>query len=440
MWMWILIGFTIVTKVHGSSDGRFPKSCESMAPVHVSRGGILYTPQTTDPPFMVDYLPISKPGEPITVLLKSKQSTNFRGFLLEAREVEDKGRPVGKFIMLEPDTTQLLTCGDLTDSAVSQTNNRQKNLIRVNWTAQGQEQELNVIFRATFVQSFTTFWERVSVPLPQPTSTPEPSTTTSTPEPSTTTSTPEPSTTANTPEPSTTTSTPEPSTTTSTPEPSTTTSTPHPSTTTSTPEPCTTSTPEPSTTTSTPEPSTTTSTPHPSTTTSTPQPSPTTSTPKPSTTTSIPKPSTTKSTTEPLLKDPCTTPFNIGERETTMLMCLDCVLEEIKLEISNVITVLFASSPFYHYVNKVSKIVGSTLCAAVEILSLILVCAGDSCKVTLIALVCVVIVINSIELVIVSLSIGSSHELKGISDFAVKVCFVIHEIFTSAFLQRVLGY
>ncbi|XP_069550747.1 uncharacterized protein [Brachyistius frenatus] len=149
---------------------------------------------------------------------------------------------------------------------------------------------------------------------------------------------------------------------------------------------------------------------------------------------------TTKSTTEPLLKDPCTTPFNIGERETTMLMCLDCVLEEIKLEISNVITVLFASSPFYHYVNKVSKIVGSTLCAAVEILSLILVCAGDSCKVTLIALVCVVIVINSIELVIVSLSIGSSHELKGISDFAVKVCFIIHEIFTSAFLQRVLGY
>ena len=97
-------------------------------------------------------------------------------------------------------------------------------------------------------------------PIPEATTTPEPTSTTTTPEPTTTT------TTTTTPEPTTTTTTPEPTTTTTTPEPTTTTTTPEPTTTTTT---TTTTTPEPTTTTTTPEPTTTTTTPEPTTTTTT---------------------------------------------------------------------------------------------------------------------------------------------------------------------------
>ena len=84
-------------------------------------------------------------------------------------------------------------------------------------------------------------------PIPEATTTPEPTSTTTTPEPTTTTTTPEPTTTTTTPEPTTTTTTPEPTTTTTTtttttPEPTTTTTTPEPTTTTTTPEPTTTTT------------------------------------------------------------------------------------------------------------------------------------------------------------------------------------------------------
>lgn len=162
MWMWILISLNIISKLHGYSGGYFPEACDSMLPDHNGAA-----PQTTKPPFMVEYVPGSYPGEPVTgtgnpvvfillnlfitamsgviiiyfffftsyynlssfsfpqifarinfwnnfqVLLKSEESTYFRGFMLEAREVADETRLTGRFVLLEPDKTQLLTCGVL---------------------------------------------------------------------------------------------------------------------------------------------------------------------------------------------------------------------------------------------------------------------------------------------------------------------------------------
>lgn len=67
---------------------------------------------------MFGFISVCPPDESsniLTVFLKSKSSTPFRGFMLEAREMGrvDEGRPVGKFILLEPDKTQLLTCDGL---------------------------------------------------------------------------------------------------------------------------------------------------------------------------------------------------------------------------------------------------------------------------------------------------------------------------------------
>ncbi|XP_035767787.1 putative ferric-chelate reductase 1 [Neolamprologus brichardi] len=174
MWMWIVISLNIISKLHGYSGGYFPEACDSMLPDHNGAA-----PQNTKPPYMVEYVPSSYPGEPVTVLLKSEESTYFRGFMLEAREVADETRLTGRFVLLEPDKTQLLTCGVLEDSAVSQKNNLKKTLIRVNWTATEAEQD--IMFRATFLLKKVQFWEKVNIILPQRTTT-----TTTTPETSTT--------------------------------------------------------------------------------------------------------------------------------------------------------------------------------------------------------------------------------------------------------------
>ncbi len=65
MWSWILIGLSVITKVHGYASGYFPQSCESMSPQHVGTGGQFLPPQNTEPPFEVLYQH-GKKGEPIT--------------------------------------------------------------------------------------------------------------------------------------------------------------------------------------------------------------------------------------------------------------------------------------------------------------------------------------------------------------------------------------
>ncbi|XP_039462524.1 uncharacterized protein LOC120436147 isoform X1 [Oreochromis aureus] len=362
MWIWILISLNIISKLHAYSEGNLIEACDSMLPNHNGAA-----PQNTEPPFMVEYVPGSYPGEPVTVLLKSEESTYFRGFMLEAREVADEKRLTGKFVLLDPEQTCLLTCGGLEGSAVSHTLNIDKTLIRVNWTATEAEQDIT--FRATFLQTFGTFWENVNIILPQRTTT-----TTTTPEPPTT------------------------------PEPIT---TPVPITT-----PELTTTPEPTTT---PELTTT-----------------------PETSTFLQSYGTFWENVNIILSQhtttiPSTTKFSANiERAGIALMCFDSVLMVEMKGICNIGKVLLASEAVFHHINKVSKVAVNVLCVALEISSLILFSIGDSFKVIFFALVCVMIVINSTEIIVVSLGIRSGPEGKKICEYAANVCFVIHKIFTIA--------
>ncbi|XP_035508604.1 uncharacterized protein LOC118321411 [Morone saxatilis] len=374
MCVWILIGLCIITKVHGFADGNFPQACQSMSPEHPSRG-VPVLPQNTKPPYKVNYTPGNK-GEPITVSLESNPGHKFKGFMLEARETQrvDEGTPVGRFIQLQSDT-RLLTCSH-SAGAVSNRYNVGKTSIRVNWTAEGAE--LDITFRATFLESYTIFWEQVDRNVIIQTTAPPPTT-----QPSTTTSTVKPSTVKP--------STVKPSTV----EPSTVKpSTVKPSTV----KP---STVEPSTA----ELSTTNSSP---------------------VTTSI-----SSSTTLNTQRGPDAFSLKQGG---TVQMSLDILFVGLKMELPNIITITITSSLFSRRLIKVSNILCSLLCMAVEISAPILFCANDSCTVTLIALMCVVIVINFMDLVIVSLPIGPSHELKEICDLGAKVCSVIHMVFTIAAL------
>ncbi|XP_060934266.1 ferric-chelate reductase 1-like [Limanda limanda] len=323
MWLYILFGLNFITMVPGYSDRPFPQSCGSMLPVHVGGEG-LASPQTTEPPFEIQYEQ-GNDDEPITVILKSKHATGFQGFMLEARErgKVDEGVPVGKFIILEMSNTQLMKCYGSADSSVTQANSRKKTLIKVNWTAQGAD--LDIAFRATFVQSFVIFWDRVDVNVTA----------------SNELSTPLPS---------------------------------HAS----------------------------------------------------STTGSHTGTSTTNMTT--------TTNNNASwqhsltpEEGCIMLMCTNCFVEIL------IMLVTLLNGYICLAIDKWFNISSSVFCAGLEIAAWFLIFDGDFCDVTLTALVCVVTVINSIELIIATLPLILDLQ-KWKCDIAVTVCSLLQVILTIAIM------
>lgn len=64
MWLWTLVGLSIITKVCGYASGYFPEVCHTMSPRHKNRGEV-FAPQNTQPPFEVRY-EHGKKGDPIT--------------------------------------------------------------------------------------------------------------------------------------------------------------------------------------------------------------------------------------------------------------------------------------------------------------------------------------------------------------------------------------
>lgn len=159
--LWTLNFLNIICKVKGYADGNLVDSCESMHVNHFD-GDTIYDPQSRPMPFEVE--PVIVGPDLITVTLRSKD-VPFTGFMLEARNKVD--HIVGKFLMLDPGETRLLTCNGLSDSAVSHRINSDKIEFKVNWTSEAED--LDVTFRATIVQTFWIFWKPVDF---TPTSTP----------------------------------------------------------------------------------------------------------------------------------------------------------------------------------------------------------------------------------------------------------------------------
>ncbi|XP_077964650.1 uncharacterized protein LOC120824395 isoform X11 [Gasterosteus aculeatus] len=330
MWTFILIGLNIISMVYGYASGYFPETCGTMLPLHDA------DPQTSKPPYEVSYQQ-GHVRDPITVCLSSPTGKDFMGFMLKALDTsKEEGPPLGKFTLLDSGLDQLLTCsGSGEGSAVSHKNNRRKTRICVNWTAP-QDAGASTTFRATFSETYKTFWTKVDAILPPPT--PIPSTLPST-QPSTATST---------------------------------------------------------------QPSTATSA-------------------QPSTATSAP------SSTQPgLFLLICL------QKAGTVKMNVVLFLGVLKMELSNIFLTALSDGPFSRHLNKVSQTFFVVLCGVVETSALALFCLANPINVSLVALVSVAIVFNIIELVIVCLPIGPSHELKEISDHVVKVSSFIHQTFTTA--------
>ncbi|KAM6262671.1 uncharacterized protein LJ264_006359 [Porphyrio hochstetteri] len=123
--------------------------CDSLLPNYEAE------PQTSAPPYLIAVsFDNFEPGNEIQVTLEALKDVGFKGFNLQAREI-DGDVPVGTFKITDPNTKGL-ECHNMTNSAVSHANSDVKQKVTTTWVAPRDVKELQFI--ATVVQDLEKFW------------------------------------------------------------------------------------------------------------------------------------------------------------------------------------------------------------------------------------------------------------------------------------------
>ncbi|KAF1402941.1 Ferric-chelate reductase 1, partial [Eudyptula minor novaehollandiae] len=123
--------------------------CDSLLPNYQAE------PQTSAPPYLIAVsFDNFEPGNEIQVTLEALKDVGFKGFNLQAREIEGDV-PVGTFKITDPNTKGL-ECHNVTNSAVSHANSDVKQKVTTTWIAPRDVRDLQFI--ATVVQDLEKFW------------------------------------------------------------------------------------------------------------------------------------------------------------------------------------------------------------------------------------------------------------------------------------------
>ncbi|NXX78280.1 FRRS1 reductase, partial [Urocolius indicus] len=123
--------------------------CDSLLPNYEAE------PQKSPPPYIITVsFDNFEPGNEVQVTLEALQNAGFKGFNLQAREV-DGDVPVGTFKITDPNTKGL-ECHNATNSAISHANSDVKQKVTTTWVAPKDVKDLQFI--ATVVQDLERFW------------------------------------------------------------------------------------------------------------------------------------------------------------------------------------------------------------------------------------------------------------------------------------------
>ncbi|NWR59920.1 FRRS1 reductase, partial [Bucorvus abyssinicus] len=123
--------------------------CDSLLPNYEAE------PQTSASPYIIDTsFDNFEAGNEILVTLKGVKGVGFKGFNLQAREIEGDV-PVGTFKITDPNTKGL-ECRNVTNSAISHANSDVKEKVTTTWIAPHDVRDLHFI--ATVVQDLEKFW------------------------------------------------------------------------------------------------------------------------------------------------------------------------------------------------------------------------------------------------------------------------------------------
>ncbi|XP_040422224.1 filaggrin-2-like isoform X29 [Cygnus olor] len=134
--------------------------CDSLLPNYEAE------PQTSAPPYIIAVsFDNFEPGNEIQVTLEALRDAGFKGFNLQAREIEGDV-PVGTFKITDPNTKGL-ECHNMTNSAVSHANSDVKQKVTTTWIAPHDVRDLQFI--ATVVQDLEKFWVGIQSKILTPT-------------------------------------------------------------------------------------------------------------------------------------------------------------------------------------------------------------------------------------------------------------------------------
>ncbi|XP_046567081.1 putative ferric-chelate reductase 1 isoform X2 [Haliotis rubra] len=151
------------------TKGAPERACADMMPRH-------HTPaQTTDSPFVVLLEKHTySPGETVEVTLEGRCGEQFEGFLLQARRADpvyNTSVYIGSFIQTAT-TSPVCENGDGVPRGLTQTEKSPKSIVKATWRAPSKAAG-HVIFKASFVKDYKTFWVRInSAVLMDPTAAP----------------------------------------------------------------------------------------------------------------------------------------------------------------------------------------------------------------------------------------------------------------------------
>nr|XP_046263596.1 putative ferric-chelate reductase 1 [Scatophagus argus] len=143
-------------------NGSVAFSCGNMMPVHPP-----FSPSTSSPPFTLTTSSSTyTPGGVISVTVEAVQnsSTEFQGFLLQARSREGNALlwPVGKFTNIDTTLFTALHCKNMKNSTVSQASGAKRKKVQLTWEAPSNSNYGDIYFSVSVVQDYTTFWVQLN--------------------------------------------------------------------------------------------------------------------------------------------------------------------------------------------------------------------------------------------------------------------------------------
>ncbi|XP_058269280.1 putative ferric-chelate reductase 1 isoform X2 [Hemibagrus wyckioides] len=155
--LFLLLKMYTLSQVHAYPDGSIAPACDSMIPTHPS-----FLPQSTVAPYRVTANRTTyTPGDVIRVTLESVNSTEFEGFMLQARTSSGK-RTVGYFMPGNASLVRLHDCFSTEKSTISHSAANELTRIEVMWVAPLTSALDNIMFCATFVKNYAEFWTMVN--------------------------------------------------------------------------------------------------------------------------------------------------------------------------------------------------------------------------------------------------------------------------------------
>ncbi|XP_048759187.2 putative ferric-chelate reductase 1 [Ostrea edulis] len=153
------------TLVHAYSQGAGAQACSSLTPWHSAN-----QPQTNPIPYVITVSKTSyRPLEQVVVNIQACRGHSFKGFLIQPRlaQFATQDVKIGVFGMYN-DAPYKYTCPDtrngIRGQALTHTSNEEKTKISIVWQAPRVPQG-HVVFRATILQEYTTFWVAVNSPI-----------------------------------------------------------------------------------------------------------------------------------------------------------------------------------------------------------------------------------------------------------------------------------